>query len=261
MSSLLTLSSAALSLTQSGVDPSDFTIVFSPPIDLGSLNYEVALLKANLWFTSLNVIDKTILWSSNGGYSFNELILPDGNYTIDDINYLLQLDQIDKGVTDVDDLGVRTYGITMYGNYNTNRGVIQIDNTVGTGLEFQVDFTDANSLAAFLGFDEQIIDETASSESIAQVNGDDDAYQIRTDLVSNSYDNGSAAQILYSFVPAVPPGANIEVDPTHLVYLQVNKSTIYSINIKVTNQNGTKIDFNGEDTVFYLMLRSIGKPE
>lgn len=260
MSSLITLSSSLLRQVDATVDPSDFTVSFRPPIELGSLNYEVALLKTNLWFTRINIEGKSIFWSSDGT-TYSEMTIPDGNYTIGDVNQLLRDAQEDAGVTDTVD-GLTVYGIELEANYNTNRSTFIIDNTIASGAyTFKIDLTQAGNLSTFLGFDEQVITATASGENIAQVNGGDDAYQVRCDLIDNSYDNGSASDIVYSFVPSVPPGANIEINPIHLVYLQVNKSTIYSMRMRLTNQDGTKIDLNGEDIVYSIILRQLQSTE
>lgn len=254
--SVITISTSLLRAADPTVDSSNFQVNFVPPIELGSLGYEVALLKLDTWFTSQNVIGKTIVWSSDNGVTPHTITIENGNYTIEDINILLALDQRAKGVTDVDGItGEITYGIVLEANYNTNKARIKIDNSVGSGYQFTVDLTAANNLSVFLGFTPANITSTTSSDTIPQVNGDVDQWQLRCSLIRNSFENGKNSDILFNFVPEVPPSAHITINPLHLSYFQVNTSTINSIRFRLTDQNGNDIDLAGEDMVITLILR------
>lgn len=257
--STITVSTKLLKVTNPSLDSTDFQVDFSPAIELGSLNYEIALLKLNTWYTSQNITSKAMYWSPDAGVTQYTITLSDGNYTIDDLNTLLENDQRAKGVTDVDAVtGAITYGIKLVPNYNTNRVDITIDNTVGSGNTFYFIFpVDSTSLASFLGHVTGVITTTTAGPNVPDVSNGTDAWQLRADIHRNAYDGGTNSDILYQFVPRVPPSANIEVEPVHLVYHQVKTSTIYSMKFRLTNQNNTQIDLAGEDMSFVLHLRPI----
>lgn len=267
--SLITISSSKAVQEDPTVDPSDFIAYFNPPLDLGGIDHEVCLLKANLWNTAVNITDGKIDWGygaaapgQTGANNF-QISIPTGNYTVTDLNNLLKDSLEEEGVTGVDGLSQPTYPISIDANFNTDRVEVTIANALSAGQTgFYLDLTQPDNVASLLGFTEQIIGVNTSATSVANVNGGADQYQIRCDLIRNSYDPTSSgsgqSDILFSFVPAVPVSANIDVDPTHLVYLQVNKPIIYSIRMRITDQDGDPINMNGEQIIYNLLVRKIG---
>jgi hypothetical protein len=63
--------------------------------------------------------------------------------------------------------------------------------------------------------------------------------------------------VLLSFTPDVPPQAAFDVEPYNPTYIQVNKETISSIRIRLTDQNDNLLDLEGEDVVVILSLKAI----
>lgn len=250
-----------ISLSSDTTNANNFTTYFNPPIENG-LSHDLCLLNANLWFTSVNLEDKTLLWSSNGGSSYNTISIPTGNYTVSDVDNLLKTAQLNASVTDVDSVtGERIYGIRLVNNYNTNRIDIQIDNTVGSGNTFQVDLTDSANISVFLGFTEKVVTSTESGTLIPQVNGGVNNYQIHCDIVDGSaIDNGISGDVIGAFVPAVPVGANINYIPFHKTFQQIKKDQIQSITIRITDQNNNLIDFNGELVTVNMEMKPRGDP-
>lgn len=256
---LLTLSSEQAILDSPSNTSSDFTVIFQKPITLGSYNWELALLSSELWYSVRNVTgNKTIVWSSDNGVTPITVAIPDGVYTIEDINALLLESQETEGVTDIDGTGTTVYGVYLEMNYNTNRCKIVIDNTISGGAyDFTLDLTAADNLSEYLGIAEANYTATTIGATSPDVAGAGQ-WQIRCDLVRNSYDGAIASDVIFGFTPQSPPNSNIRVDPLHLTYLQVNKSTIYSIRVRYTDNQGNLLDFGGEDTVTQLALRPIG---
>ena len=266
--SLITLSSSVLKESRPDVDPSDFTAYFNPPLNLGDVDYEICLLKANLWNTAVNIdsdtVQKSIVYGYGGtGATEITVNIPTGNYTINDLNALLQQSIVDNNLEGTDVNGFTTYPVVLEANFNTNRAKFTLDDTLSdTQTGFVVNLTAAGNISNLLGFSEKYIIATEEAEDIARVNGGADQYQIRCDLIRNSFDPTSSgagqSDILYSFVPAVPVAANIDVDPLHLVFLQVNKPIVYSIRMRLTDQAGNPINLNGEDITYNLLLRKLG---
>lgn len=219
--STLTINSRELAVIDPTLNPSDFICNFFPALELGSLNYEVCLFHFNGWFTSRNIVGKTLEFDD--GTTFRSDTIPDGIYTVEDINAVLAAKLRSLGWCETDALtGEIRYGITILPNYNTNRVVITIDNSIlGGSKTFRYSFGGAGSLETFLGFNAGNITATTQGPNVPQVSGGIDQWQIRCDLIRNSYDNGKASDIFFSFTPAVPPSASIDITPVHLSYLQV----------------------------------------
>lgn len=248
MSTLLTISTRELAVQDPNIDPSDFSVSFNPPINLGSVNYEVCLHKLWCWNTVRNI-------SSTRSISFTidatpyTLTLSPGLYGIEDINNFLQSDVVANGGT-IDELSIVP-------NYSTNRVRIEISNVSHT---YTVDLTAANNLADFFGFSTpSIIASTTEGDTNPQVNGGTDSFYLQCDLQRNSFNNGKISHVLYAFVPAYSPSSQIIEQPVNLTYFQVNKNTIDQIRFKFTNNNGDTIDFEGEHVVIQLHIRPISK--
>lgn len=257
----MTISSRELAVSDPTLNPSSFICNFYPAIELGGLGYEVCLFHFNSWFTARNIVGRAM--DFDDGSTFISISIPDGVYSLEALNNLLAERLRALGWCEADALtGTIRYGITILPNYNTNRVVITIDNSILSGAKtFRYTFGGAGSLETFLGFNAGNITATTQGPNVPQVSGGVDQWQIRCDLIRSSYDNGKASDIMYSFTPAVPESASIDVEPLHLSYLQVNKNTIDSIRFKLTDQNGKLIDLAGEHVVYTLKIRKIGTSE
>jgi hypothetical protein len=257
-----------ISLASSKVDKSvysssDFTVRFSPPLHLGSLNYAVACVKLNAWYSTHNIAsdlnNNNWRYSNDGGSSFSDATIPDGNYSIPDLDSYLKTDvyypagaydpNAITGGTGINDV---EYLVHLVPNYNTNRVKVRLDDP-----DYQVDFTQANNLSTFLGHDEEVVTATKTGASIPEVSNGVDTWVLHCDLVSKGYSNGNSSDVLLSFTPDVPPQAAFDVEPYNPTYVQVNKETISSIRIRLTDQNGNPLDLEGEDVVISLSLKAI----
>lgn len=257
----LELDSAIQILEDPRTDRTNFTTTYPQPIDLKGFAYEVALTVVDTWFTSFNIIGKTLVWSSDNNVTLHTITIPNGNYPVEDVNSLLQMDQISKGVTGTDPFTDGTsYGVQIIPNYNTNRAMIVIDNSVGSGNQFTIDLTQANNLSDYLGFNPAVISVSTTGENLPDVNAGQDNWNIKCDLVRNSYSGGVAGQIIYKFVPGnVDVSEKIYIEPLHLTFLQVNKEIINEINIQLLDQDGNQVDLQGSDLAVTLLLRPIQK--
>jgi hypothetical protein len=264
MSLSLTLASDVAIREDPGNTASDFLVSFFPPIELGSLAWQVALLQFDGWFTTFNITsgNAVLVWSLDNNVTPISIPVPDGNYAVQDLNDLLAQSMRNNGGTGTDPITGRvTYGVTILPNFNTNRVVIVIDNTVGVGNTFTFDLSVVGNLSTLLGFNPSVITTTTNGPFEPRFNAGVDQWQVRCDLIRNSYSNGIEADILFNFVPQVPPSAHVTIQPLHLSYLQVNKSQINSVRIRLTDQNGNLLNFNGQNVVVTLKLKAIGAPE
>jgi len=73
-------------------------------------------------------------------------------------------------------------------------------------------------------------------------------------VINGSILNGLPSNILFSFVLNEPPGAKIIREPTTILYKQINKSKLDSIEFYFIDDDGNDVDFQGETITFTLQL-------
>ena len=227
----------------------NFSVYYNPPIELDiNKTYELALISADLWYSWHNIkaSNNKFRYSNNSGTNWYNLTLTPGAYNVTDIN--TEIKRLIKAN------GHEPDNVTITPNYNTLKSRLTLANG------YQVDFTDAtipSNLRVVLGFKSKLINANGDHDSDNPVNITTiNTVQIRCDLISSSYINGSSTDIVHSFSPTVPPGYLLNIQPRNLIYLPINrKSIINSITIRITDQSGNNINLNGERTTFYISLR------
>lgn len=230
----------------SGANSDDITFPFQNPIKLGNLNWEVALLKVNCWYSVYNVVSQTFEYSHNSGSTFTTVSLPDGLYTVADFNAGLHAEMQANGHWDSVN---EEYYINLVANYATGKVYLEIKDA---NYQFRVA---NNNIPTLLGFDAGTYTTSQYGENIPDINLGVDLFVVNCDLVDGSYANGKQAQQLFKFTPNSPAYSNIEIEPINPMYLQVNKSTITSIRLWMTDQAGNRLNFNTEDIQYQLQLR------
>ena len=81
---------------------------------------------------------------------------------------------------------------------------------------------------------------------------------IHCDLINESLGDGSESDIIYSFSTSVlRPSYSFTLEPRRVTYNPVNKNTIRSIKIYITDGKKRQINLNGTDTAFSLLLKRI----
>ena len=138
----------------------------------------------------------------------------------------------------------------MWGNTNTLK--VHIDSMP------RIDFTKPNNIGPLLGFDPSVLPQYGKSESdfpahIMRVNG----LRIECNVVSGSYDNGRPSHVIHEFFPAVSSGFKIIESPVNVIYMPINVLRIDNITLKVTDENGTQVNFRGEQINIRLHLKKL----
>ena len=87
---------------------------------------------------------------------------------------------------------------------------------------------------------------------------DTDILNVHCDLVNESLVDGEETDIIYSFSTSVlRPSYSFTLEPQRVTFNPVNKTTISSIRIVITDGKRRLVDLNGADTSFSLILKSI----
>jgi len=226
-----------LTLTSEKKDSENFEVYYNSPIALDDSNYEVALIGCNIWFSWYNISheysNKYLRYRN--GRDWERLVLPDGYYNIELLNYYLKsnANPVDFEINEI-----------------TSRCVARLK------PGHKIDFSDGK-LHEILGFEAKVIDQDkAEGKYPINISKGIDRILIHCSLVENSYLNNVKSDVVYSFVPQTPPGSLITLNPNPPIYLPVReKRLIQSIRMQITDQNNRLFELNDEPVTFMLHLR------
>ena len=79
--------------------------------------------------------------------------------------------------------------------------------------------------------------------------------RVASDIIGNSYSNGTTDNIIYSFFPNVSPGYKIVETPHNLIYLPLTTKTISKMDTKLVDQSGKLINLRGEELSIRFHIR------
>jgi hypothetical protein len=186
--------------------------------------------------------DKFLIEKTKNKFYFRRLGLvkvPEGSYEIDDIAQYIIPRLAGEDIT-----------FTLRGNKNTLRSELKCSAIV--------DFSLPGSIGSLLGFSPRKLSAGKLHVSdkvvdIFKIN----VIHIDCNIVSGTYKNGRLGHTLHEFFPRVSPGYKIVEVPGEVIYLPVNTRTIDNLNVRVTDQNGDLINFNGEELTTRLHLKRV----
>ena len=109
------------------------------------------------------------------------------------------------------------------------------------------------------GFDKKILASgTHIGSRVPNLSQDTDILNIHCDLINKSLVDGKETDIIYSFSTSVlTPSYSFTLEPRRVTFNPVNKITISSIRIWITDGKRRLLDLNGAETAFSLILKSI----
>lgn len=257
MSFLLKLDSSILDNQQTS---EDFTVTFNPPIILEG-NYEICLFQLNLWYSWYNIstIKSNNTFRYNNGVTWETVNIPDGQYTLEQLNDLLHDVMKENGDFTIDAFGLEQYDIIIEPNFSTLRTNITLTNS------YQLDLSTSN-LYLLLGWESQIYNFTGSQDgvNVANINDDINSLLVHCDKINGNYtlSNNDASDVMFSFVPESIPGTNINITPNNLLYLPITTraNVISSMRMYITDNLNRVVRLNGEPVTYMLHLRKINNP-
>jgi len=224
---------------------------FNPLIELNKdKKYEMAVVNLETYhsFPNIDSTNNNFKYSPDFGDTWFNISIPEGSYEIVDLNETIQRLMKEDGHYNTAE---NAYNITIQANNNTLKSVLDI------GAKYLVDFTTENSIRSVLGFKSLVYthgyNESENIVNIVSVN----SLRVTSDIIGSSYSNGSTENIIYSFFPNVGPGYKIIEVPVNLVYLPLTLSTISSMETKLTDQHGKRINLRGEELLIRFHIRKI----
>ena len=235
-----------------GNKPEDFTTNFNRPITLdGNKKYVIGLNRViNMSFTWFNVNagykNQLIKYSSDNGSTFENIQFPAGVWNYTDFNKHI------KDLTKTGDGKDKTYPITL----EFDDTIFRV--TITLAENYQLDLT-ASDFNYLIGFDKKILTSgTHIGPRVPNLSQDTEMLNIHCDLINESLADGKDTDIIYLFSTSVlKPSYSFTLEPKRVTFNPVNKITISSIRIYITDAKRRLVNLNGEDTAFSLILTSI----
>ena len=232
--------------------PEDFATNFTRPIILdNNKQYVIGLNRViNMSFTWFNVNagykNQLIEYSSDNGLTFKNITFPAGVWNYTDFNTYI------KNLTKKKTGDEYEYPITLEFDDTTFRVTV----TLAANYQLNLRASNFNDL---IGFDKKILASgTHIGPRVPNLSQDTDVLNIHCDLVNESLVDGEETDIIYSFSTSVlRPSYSFALEPQRVTFNPVNKTTISSIRIVITDGKRRLVDLNGADTSFSLILKSI----
>ena len=192
--------------------------------------------------------NQLIKYSSDNGSTFHEITFPAGVWNYTDFNtYIKDITKIVK-----DGASNNEYPITLEFDNTTFRV------TVTLAPNYQLDLT-ASNFNELIGFNKEVSKiKTNIGPKVPNLSQDTDILNIHCDLINDSLVDGQDTDIIYSFSTSVlRPSYSFTIEPRRVTFNPVNKNSIDSIRIYITDGKRRLINLNGADTSFSLILKRI----
>lgn len=215
-------------------------------------SWEVALIE---WrgFNSIANVSASLygnhIFEYSGGGPVRQVIIPDGIYSVEQINALIREDLV----------SVPYPANSIVVSVNTSQGKV----TISVAAGFTVNLN-ASNIFSFFGYDAAqspiVGPATTIGNNIANITNGITAYLIRCDAVAGSVLNANGSDILYIYTPDVKPGRSIKVSPVYPVFLPVrNMKEISQIRLYITDDLGRPVDYRGDNVTYELYFRRVPK--
>ena len=227
--------------------PENFVTEFVRPIILDS-NYEymIGLNRIiNMSFTWFNINagynNQLIRYSKDTGSTFANIAFPAGVWDYTNINQHIREVTVIKQENKEDE-----YPINLKFNETTFRVAITMKEN------YQLDLTKSN-FYELIGYDKKIIkDKVSIGPRVPNLSQDTDILNIHCDLVNTSLVD------IYSFSTSIlRPSYSFEREPKRITFNPLNKNTISSIRIYITDGKRRVINLNNQDVSFSLILKKV----
>jgi hypothetical protein len=225
----------------------DFSVYYQNMELKKHTQYEVALIKAQIWYSWYNISQEkqnnTLKYSKDGGSTFTNITIPNGMWSIDAISQLIKT-QVEKDNGDPDQ-------VLLEGNFST----LKVDITLGPNYQLDLTNSDFNQL---IGFTKVIITQSQAGTGNVDITAGINSILVHSSIASGSYINGDASDIIYGFSPDQSPGNLLDIHPNVPIYLPLSiQNQITRINMRITDQNNNAINLNGENVSYLLHIREM----
>lgn len=214
---------------------------FSPPIYLDEeFDYEIGLTNFDSYNSIPNIDEKNNCFEWHRETK-NLIQVPKGSYELEHIATYIEdyLKSIDSEAV----IRISTDSVT-------GKVIIRTNGTISFNVK--------HSLGSVLGFGKRILSAENTYFSTEPVR----IFKVNTILIDcnialGSFLNGKPVHIIHQFFPTVPFGYKIVETPSNILYFPISTKSINNITIRVLDQDGDIVNFNGEIITIRLHLRKI----
>ena len=269
----ITLDSA--SVNQSATN---FSVNFPKALDCSKGYYEASVTFLSFWNVQQNINaaefnNTTFEWSPDAGANYYTGTLPNGTSSatdlIDTLAAIIALAPVGGG-TDV------STASTLFINQPSSGFGLSLATIGGSGpyagnLPY-IDFTAGSTSDLYLTLGAEAIvygpQPAFPGVVIFQFAGDllngVSSYEIQTDIIGNSYKNGTPGRTFFSFAPVgTAPGAAYVQRVTFPVFYQLAVSSVSTINIRIVDQLGRSVqlqpdgNYQNNASVVEILIRRV----
>jgi hypothetical protein len=229
--------------------PQDFTV--NIPTGIICKDYELGLGELTMTYSWNNISaaqgNNTIGYRTAIDNSSKYVTIPDGNYTLSNINSVFQ-----QAINSNGDVGTN---ISISSNFQTIKTNVLLSN--GYCLDLTV-----GSLYVLLGFTSGVL---ISTQGVTASPNDGNITTVNTvlvhcNLITGNYYNGVNSDILYAFPPAYLPGSLIAITPLPVVFNRISQQSIYNIRLYITDDSNQILNLNSQPVTITLYLRQCLPP-
>jgi hypothetical protein len=224
---------------------------FYPSIELNRRSkYGLALIGFYTYNSIFNITkeNNTFAIITNDPYKRISLKIPPGAYEIDEIGEAMLRGIKAASKRKDEDL------FSLRANNNTLKCELS--------SKLHIDFKDDNSIGKMLGFR---TDEVLRSGQVHQSDYGVDIMKVRIirvdcNIINGAYLNSSECHTLFEFDIDVEPGYKITKEPQNNIYMPImpeGRQYIDNITLRILDDNGDLIDFQGEKIIVKLELKEI----
>lgn len=222
---------------------SSLSVSFHPEIELDEqYDYSCCLLDLSIEMPTLKAVlnhNNNVLLL-NSGADHKSIELPIGVHEIRHIADLIE--------DHVDDFGSQ---VSFWLDKHTMKY------TITTDPFLNIDFAAPRNVGSVFGFGWQKLHGNMSykaSHSVGNLNVEN--IRINCDWVNASFHNGISSHVLYEFLPKAFSNYKMIEQPHNLIYLPIDKQSISSVNLTVTDQDGKQInDLEGRKIVCRINIK------
>ena len=249
----ITLSSFAVK-NRRGNRPGDLTTTFTPTIELDNkASYYISFNRIiSMFFSWTNVNagynNQKIAFSKDDGKTWTDIDFTQGVWTYHDLDHYIKEETKIKGGE-----GKEHYPITLTFDDPTFRVIITLE------TNYQLDLTKSDLMNLLGTIKKKLKDEMNIGLRVPNLTQDTDVLNVHCDLISNSLVDGVESDIIFSFgTPTLKASYGFVLEPRPVIFNPVNKTSISSIRMYITDGLRRPVYLNNADTAFSLILKMVG---
>lgn len=235
-------------------------------------NAKIALNSISLYYSWRNIkasYNNNVFQYTMPGYPTTTVTIPDGNYSIENLNQFLQNTMITNNHYLRDQNGNNVYYIELLTNpslYNIQLNLFQVPNSLPTGWTnpgsfvlpgnaARATFTVLNNnFRDIIGFAAGTYTDASTLSTNTPQASPISSVLIGCSMVNNEYTNPS--NLIFSFVSgSTPYGSMLHVSANDLIYADIRDGVYNSMVIKFYDQSFRELDIIDNSLIIYLVIK------